>query len=187
MENIVLIMYCISLLSIIFGFVALLTQKIYRIDSDGKQEAEEIEVPLFGKLKSNYPALIFVFLGFSLAFVTFEKSFPPQKVEWKIMGSFKDRDNTTVDWTKGTITLFPSFMTYRISERGKFDITVNIDEGKTFEDFFELLDFSHPDASIQIEPEKEYKAYRDGKETLIESVTKNTRKFKPLPVTFYNK
>jgi hypothetical protein len=62
---------------------------------------------------------------------------------------------------------------------------VKIDEGKTFEDVYELIDFSHPEASAQIDPGKEYKAYTNGKQTLIEEATKTSRIFKPKDITYY--
>lgn len=65
-------LYSLSGLSIILGFIALLKQRTY-IDADTKQPTE-IEVPIFGKLKSNYPALIFVFLGFDASIFAYDRS-----------------------------------------------------------------------------------------------------------------
>jgi hypothetical protein len=59
-------------------------QKTY-LDPETKQPTE-IEVPLIGKLKTNYPALIFVFLGIVLAFLTFRTSHAPPKEKWEIEG-----------------------------------------------------------------------------------------------------
>ena len=73
-----LIIYGISTLTIILGFIALLTQKIY-IDTDTKQ-LTQIDIPMVGKMKTNYPALIFLFLGIFLAVYAFSRSFPHKKM-----------------------------------------------------------------------------------------------------------
>ena len=88
----VLIVYGISVLSIILGFVALLTQKVY-IDRE-RNMPTQVEVPLFGKLKTNYPALIFVFLGFLMAYVAFDRSRELPKRDWLITGSFVSDDSS---------------------------------------------------------------------------------------------
>ena len=84
------ILFGIALLSIILGFVALLSQKVY-LDATTKQPTE-VQIPFLGKIKSNYPALVFAFLGAALAFYAFQKSFPlpPPPLE---------------DWTRLTFSL----------------------------------------------------------------------------------
>lgn len=105
MENI-FIMYGISSLSIVLGFIALLTQTIY-IDRESNQPTE-IEIPFLGKLKTNIPSIVFVFLGCGLAFYTFDESFPPKQVDWTIKGLFQNTKNTDFDWRKGTLTFHPT-------------------------------------------------------------------------------
>jgi hypothetical protein len=165
MENI-FIMYGISSPSIVLGFIALLTQKIY-IDHESNQPTE-VEIPFLGKLKTNIPAIVFVFLGCGLAFYTFDKSFPPKQVDWTIKGSFQNTKNADFDWRKGTLSFHPTNIDGEISDKGRFEFTVKIDDGKTFEDVYELIDFSHPEASAQIDPGKEYKAYTNGQQTYYE-------------------
>ena len=82
--------FSLSFLSVALGFVALLAQRTY-LDKE-TQKPVEIEIPVFGKMKSNYPALLFVFLGFALAFYAFDKSYPPPKVEWVVTGALKAQD-----------------------------------------------------------------------------------------------
>ena len=60
-------------LSILMGFIALLAQKIYMKNNN---EVSEIEIPLIGKMKFNYPALIFVFIGVVLIFYSTQVLFP---------------------------------------------------------------------------------------------------------------
>jgi hypothetical protein len=58
-----LVALLISLTLAVCGVLSLFRQKIYRSD-DG---VTEIDVPIFGKMKSNYPAVAFSFLGVALA------------------------------------------------------------------------------------------------------------------------
>jgi hypothetical protein len=53
--------YGFAVLLAVLGLVALLKQKTY-LDSKTGQPTQ-IEIPLIGKMKTNYPALIFVFLA----------------------------------------------------------------------------------------------------------------------------
>ena len=66
------ISYAISGMSIVLGFIALLTQRIY-VDTN-TQKTIQMEIPILGKMKTNYPALAFVFLGFVLALVAVNKT-----------------------------------------------------------------------------------------------------------------
>lgn len=172
-----LIIYGISTLTIILGFIALLTQKIY-IDRN-TQQPTEIEIPTVGRMKTNFPALVFVVLGFFLAFYTIPKSFPPQKNEWVVTGSFVSGED--INWQDGTLTVFPADFKCAVDPNGRFEIKAKIEEGKTFEDIIQFIDYSHPRGSMQIYPKKEY----DAKETLIKHETKNSREYKPINVQVY--
>ena len=94
-----IIMYIISISSIILGFVALILQKTY-LDPE-TQKPTEVEVPVIGKLKTNYPALVFVFLGFAGAFYSFQRSQVKEKVQWTIQGSLVDSAHRIKDWSNG--------------------------------------------------------------------------------------
>ena len=177
------IMYGISLITIILGFVALLTQKIY-INPETHQPTE-IDIPFLGKLRTNIPAIAFVFFGFILAYVTFDKSYPPNKVDWIITGSFNAGDEE-IDWEKGTLVLFPTEFSHEVSDHGTFIINAKIEEGTSFENMIQRIDFSHPKASTQICPKDEYDSFKNGKVTLIESTTENTRNLKPAPLNFFD-
>lgn len=68
------IVLAISLVLAIGGVWALLKQKVV-IDAEGQPSA--IEIPLFGKLKTNTPALVACFLGAGLA------AFTVQRIPWE--------------------------------------------------------------------------------------------------------
>jgi hypothetical protein len=179
---IVALAFCLAGLLIILGFVALLKQKTY-LDSATLQPVE-IELPVVGKVKTNYPAVIFVLLGFVLAYVAFEKSFPPRKVEWRLDGLLTNTNptNGTLKWSEGTLTLMPSELDPHIFNQGAFKVTALIEEGKTIEDVYEVLDFSHPKGSVHIDLRQELKNHLQGKTNLISDLTDHTRTFKPLEI-----
>ncbi len=179
-----LIIYFISALAIILGFIALLTQKIY-IDAR-TQKPSEIKIPIVGRIRTNYPALVFVFLGFALSVIAVNKT--PQKIEvyktppkenWIITGSIKNRDEEKFDYRTGTLVVWPTDFEIELKPDGVFNIKAKIEEGKTFEDVVRLIDYSHTSGSIQILPKDEYEQYVNEEETLIKSAKKTDRKYKP--------
>lgn len=173
----------ISVLLILLGFIALLTQKIY-IDSR-TNTLTEVEIPLFGKMKTNFPALIFVFFGCVLIFFAVEKF--NEKVPWLITGSLQNVGENDIDWSKGSVSLFPCDIDNpEIGEKGNFRILAKIEKGKTFEDIIERVHFDHPDgASYVLFPGKEYKKHsKRPLESLLEEYTYRTRLYKPLPVEY---
>jgi len=183
---IVILVFSLAALSIILGFIALLTQKIY-IDSETKQTATEIEIPFLGKLRTNIPALGFVFLGIFLAAFAFNKASPVKKVEWNLKGQFRNVGDQQIDWTEGTLSLIPKTIKPEVSNQGIFYIDVDIDEGKTIEDAFECIMYSNTIGSVEIFLKNEYEAYEDNKKTLIETVSDRFRKYKPVSIEPYDK
>ena len=85
--------------------MALLKQKTY-IDSESK-EPTEVELSFLGKIKTNYPALVFVFLGFAAAFFAFQKSGIKEKVRWTIQGQLVDSTQRIDDWREGEFKIIP--------------------------------------------------------------------------------
>lgn len=74
-------------------------QKTY-IDSQ-TNEPTEIELPLIGRLRSNFPALVFVVVGALLAYAGWSK--PPADLgeePWTITGSFVAPKDVPVKWEK---------------------------------------------------------------------------------------
>lgn len=187
--QIVWIICGLSILSIILGFIALLSQKIY-IDSN-TQELTQIKIPLIGKMKTNYPALVFVFIGFSLSLIAFEEAYPPKKVHWEVNGSFqsavKDNNKEDKNFAIGTLAMFPIDFKVNVTQDGKFKIDAMIEEGKTFEEVVQAIDYSHYTlGSILILPAEEYNKYTNGnKDTKVKFATENMRRYKPIMLTNY--
>jgi hypothetical protein len=188
MESI-LIIYGISALAIILGFIALLTQKIYM---DAKtQKATQIKIPIVGRMRTNYPALVFVFVGFALSVIAANKTpeeievykAPPKK-EWKVTGSFKIRDEENIDYGTGTLAVFPSDFEIEVNKNGRFNIIAKIEEGKTFEEEIERMDYTHTRGSIEIIPKDEYTRYKkQDPASYLESATGHTRKYQTIFIT----
>ncbi len=189
MDTVVYIALSLGILSIVLGFVALLTQKIYL---DAKtQKMISLNVPILGKMKTNYPALVFVVLGFGLSFYVLEKAFtispqpqqPPErhKIEWTITGSFEDPGIN--DWrTRGELSFVPPGMRQVITDHGGFKISLDLDEGKTFEDQIQTITFTHPDRpDTVIYPRDEYAAYmKNDPSSKLKKATENVRIYKPI-------
>ena len=178
----ILIMYIISSLSIILGFIALLTQKIYIDPKTNKPTS--IKIPFFGEMITNFPALVFLFVGGGLALFTFNKSYPPpppKQVIWKLSGSFEKPKGYcgNLNWKEGTLVLIPNtVISSEIKTNGIYFINVQADEGKNIEDIFECIDYTLNDLNAQINLKDQYINYTNGKASLIENTTKTTRKYR---------
>lgn len=180
--SIAYITFGIAVLSIILGFIALLSQKIY-IDPTTNQPTE-VEVPIIGKIKSNYPALVFVFLGAALAFGAFQILYP-QKDPWIIKGTFTPPSGETVD-PAGTLDLTPVDERKKITPKGIFTINVTIPRGTSLEDVFETVEYTYRGGSARIDLRSEYKVFlKNPNESKLSSVAAHERIFKPEPITPY--
>ena len=177
----VYLLFSVSFVLIVLGFIALLTQRTY-LDST-TQTPVEIEVPVFGKLKANYPALAFVFLGAALAYAAFSNSFPPRLVDWKVTGSLKHPANKRIDWPRGhDLSLVPTIISEHVGDNGEFELVAKVEEGKQIEDAFELLVFNHPEGSVQVPLREQYEAYRAKKPSLLSKATGHTRHYAQIPI-----
>jgi len=180
LDTLMLMAFGLAILSILLGFVALLTQRIY-LDAN-TQKPVDIDVPLLGKMKTNYPALVFVFLGFFFAYIVLEKQ-PKEKkeIEWDINGAFTDPKIN--DWQAGgKLILFPTKITPNVDKNGKFTISMKIEEGKSFEDMIEKIEYSHNDGEVTIYPRDEYSAYVKGDTCKLEKAVSHIRTYKPVPL-----
>lgn len=175
----------LAALLVVLGFVALLKQKTY-LDPASRQPIQ-VEVPILGRVKTNYPALIFVLLGFALAWVAFDKAYPPRQATWTVKGSFRapNGQNGHIDWNQGTLTLTPALLNTTLNDQGRFEMRVEVEEGKSIEDAFETLDFSHAIGSAQIDLQKALAAYRQGETNLIASLTPHSVTFNPIDLQLY--
>jgi len=190
MINGLFFMYAISILGIVLGFIALLAQKVY-IDANTNQPTE-IEIPFLGKLKTNIPAIVFVFLGFAAAFYTFEST-NHKEVKWVLDGTMQIREGQEIDWSLGDFTLIPEEPDVNVSEEGNFVITVEIEEGKSLQDQYGKMRISHPDASSSVNLIKEFDNYMNSRDSIIDNVRisqdgdKVYVQIKPLPFDYYLK
>jgi hypothetical protein len=179
----------ICLISIILGFIALLKQRVY-MDSNTR-EPVEYDIPLIGKLKTNYPAILFVVLGFSLLAydlsvtkkVPVEKKTETVKLKkfWEVEGRLvPSAANSNIDFSKFDIDVHPSTIETFTSPGGAYLIKIQLDEGKKFEEEIERVKFTGKNWEALINPHEQF--YSD---SLIETQTETTRKFKPLKVNVF--
>ncbi len=177
----IVIMYSLAGLTILLGFFALLKQKIYMAQDSG--EPIEVQIPFLGKLRTNIPAIVIVFLGCALALITFIESYPPDKVEWIIKGRFQSELPEEIDWSTGELRVFPTDFDPRVYPNGSFEIHCYLPKGKTFEDVIEWIDFTLQDASVKIYPKEEYeKFFVDSASSKLAKHTKTSRDYKPITV-----
>lgn len=164
----------IGAILIILGFVALLTQRIY-IDPQTNSPTE-IEVPILGKMKSNYPALVFVFLGcvmVAMALYAYRES----RTEWLIDGTMTSK-TPGLDWQSGQLAIFPSDIDTHIDPAtGKFSIKLAIQKNKSLEDVIERIQYSHPAGSMVIVPSEELRLKESGKPSKLSTQTPTSRSY----------
>ena len=166
---------CVGTGLIVLGFLALLAQKIY-IDA-GTLAPSEIEIPLLGKMKANFPALIFVFLGAALVVVALKLYTAPAPIQWTINGQLVS-DAPGLNWQNGQLALFPRKFDMRVDpDTGRFLITIDIEPGKTFEDVVEKIDYSHPKGSVQINTQKELELLNGGNKHQLIDRSATTRTY----------
>jgi hypothetical protein len=124
-------------------------QKIY-IDPQTNMPTS-VEVPALGRIKTNYPALVFVCLGIALSYVAFDK-FHTNKELWVITGGLEiksDRPELVdggINWSDGDIVLVPhDLVSSTIQENGRFELSVLVESGLMIEDKFDAIQFTgHP-------------------------------------------
>lgn len=166
----------IATLLIVLGFVCLLSQKIY-LDKDTFKPIE-IDVPVVGKMKANYPALVFVFCGFALAVYSLNQS-ASSTARWIISGVVTSATPVS-DWQVTRAALDPRIEPYTLEADGTFKFSVDIPQGVTFEDYVQLFDLSNPQGHVQFVPSEIFKEY--GKEdsnasSKLTAVAPNVRRY----------
>ncbi len=168
----------IGVLLIVLGFVALLAQRIY-LDSR-TQSPIEIDLPLLGKMKANYPALFFVFLGCALTvFGVQQQHKAVREVQWQIDGTI-EADAQQINWQQGRLEVFPTKVETEIDPAtGRFKIKLAIEEGKTLEDVVERIDYSHRTGSVVLLPKKELEQFKKKSAgSLLTEATNTSRTYK---------
>jgi hypothetical protein len=178
----------IAVLLILLGFAALLMQKTY-VDSSTRT-VTSVELPLLGKLQTNYPALVFVFLGSGLSFFVFRAGVGADvKRPWTLTGSLKlpPHNDTKVDWKKTVVTVTPSDVwPDPVTDDGKYTIHANLPGGMPVEKAFDKLNFSNPGASTSIYVKQAHDDYGSSRELSgLENISGHTWTFKPKVVDVY--
>jgi hypothetical protein len=181
-------MYAISSLSIVLGFFALIKQKTY-IDADTKQPTE-VEVPILGKLKTNYPALVFVFLGFAASIFAFNKSYDVGTDIYYIHGTFHP-DSTCagrkVDYRNAQFTWEPRNVgvpAFDLQGRS-FVVEVKVRKGKSFEDDIDAISIDLDSGfASRIDTRAQFKSLQRGeKDKMLQNITSRTGRTYDIPVS----
>ena len=103
---------------------------------------------------------------------------PLDDINWKISGNIIDPESEINDWQTGKLYLFPNKVTLGVTKVGKFDITISIPEGTSFEDKIEHIEYIHKLGTIDIYPPKEFSAYLKGKATKLKNTMPHMRTYK---------
>ncbi len=176
----------IGAILIFLGFIALLSQKIYIDHRTNK--ATEIDVPILGKMKANYPALIFVFLGCAVVVFGLNKYTPPtQTNHWQIDGTMIS-DKPINDWQSGKLQIFPIFdgnIDPINSKSGKFTFTMDIPQGKSVEDEIQRIQYTNEEGNILIIPKDQLEFKQNHQPSMLVSETPTSRSYEthlvPIP------
>jgi hypothetical protein len=176
-------MYVLAALVLALGGVSLFVQKVYKVDQ-GTGEKIEIELPWFGKLSTNYPALAFAFIGAAMATFTFNKTCEVKDL-WVIYGQFKTPDSGAIDWSKGVVNLFPKQINPVLEKDGSFHIELNIPRGRTFEDVVGQISYFNWSKNVfaAIVVDSEYRKFKSGDSTMLQAAAGTTRRYRPVEVS----
>ena len=184
MKYSIYILYGISFISIMLAFIALLKQKTYV--NEVTKEVTEVELPLVGKLKTNYPSLVFLAMGIFLAVFVFNKSYKTKRI-WEISGTFIDTTKTITNWSEGELNIQPSAILRKtIDSIGNYHICLELNDGQDIEDVVEVITYTNQKFSCNIEPSQEMKKKeRDDNSSLLAISTTSTRKYKPATLNYF--
>lgn len=177
----------IATLSVVLGFAALLSQRIY-IDPKTNKPTE-IKIPIIGRMKTNYPSLIFVLLGFALIFYIVQQV---QQVEldqvtkkWIIKGRFITDKDADITWKEGNLTVHPCGIVKNFvsgQSPGVFQIDVDIKKGGSFEDEIEYFEYSGPNwASETIYPKDQLEKHENDS-GYLKTIGDTSRHYEPIPL-----
>ncbi len=183
MEHFLYIILGLATLSLVLGFIALLTQKIY-IDEKTLQPTN-ISIPLIGKMKTNYPSLVFVFAGLLLVYFAMNKL--PLPTENHVVSGVLQSSKEDVKWTEGELVVSPSKMiNKKIWKNGRFEITYEVEKGKRFDEVVDSIKYTLGNGSVRIHVNDEYKLYfNDRTKSLIHHVGKRITEYKPASLHYF--
>ena len=178
-------MYCLSGLIIILGGISLFVQKVYKVGEDS-QEKTVVELPFFGKLTTNYPAIAFAFIGAAIAVFALSKASGGFN-QWLVEGRFEAPPARAINWCDGIITLEPRKLTPEVKPDGSFTISGVIVRGGTFESEVRQITYTHKECTGTIRVDQEYCNFVEKKGSSLDFVDETTRRYKPVLVHFYPK
>ena len=163
--------YAIATLLIILGFIALIVQKVY-INPENPQ-VSEIHLPLLGKLKTNYPSVVFVFIAAALILI------PPNKIqgsdeklnEWNIAGKLTSSIDD-INWKETEFIIHPSDVSFDIEDDGMYVLTIDdVPESVDIEKIARWIYIKHPKLeTFKINTDQEIKRWKnDDIESIVAS------------------
>jgi hypothetical protein len=184
----------VSVLALFLGFLALLRQKTYL---DAKTNAPiEIELPIFGKMKANYPAVIFLFIAGLFGYLGYSARDLP-RAQWSVVGSVGYANGTPLvdaDWQKLQIKIVPDRYNYTVNKdsAGHFTIAPDLPDGINFEQEITSVIFSlskDPYLSCRFSPKQELDNWNDPSkhgQSLITVVAQRSRVLKGVKLEKYD-
>jgi hypothetical protein len=185
----------IAVLALCLGFFALLRQHTYL---DPKTNAPiEIELPLLGRMKANYPALIFPFIAAFFGYLGYISQ-ETQRTPWSVAGSVNYADGTLLniaDWKDLQIKVIPDRYNSTVNKdnAGRFTIAPALLDGFNFEDEIISVTFSlnkNPEyLSCQFSPKQEYDNWNDlskREKSLLRDAGQHSRMLKGVKLNKYN-
>ncbi|MBA3006224.1 MAG: hypothetical protein KKB91_11165 [Proteobacteria bacterium] len=180
-----MVLYGLSTLIVLLGGMSLILQKVYKVDS-ATGEKTTVEIPLFGKLSTNYPAVVFVFIGAALATYTLNKTMEVDD-HWVVSGSFRTPNAEAINWERGNLRVSPKKYHMSVSPDGTFEIQGEIKKGRKFEEEVKQITYENCSCDgkvfgASIMAESEYNGFIKKEKSLIEDAGENTRRYKAVEV-----
>lgn len=180
-----MVLYGLSTLIVLLGGVSLVLQKVYKVDS-ATGEKTIVEIPVFGKLSTNYPAIVFVFIGAALATYTLNKTWETDD-HWVVSGSFHTPNAEIINWERGNLRISPKKYHMSVSPDGTFEIQGEIRKGRDFEEEVKQITYENCSCDgkvfgASIMAESEYNNFIKKEKSLVEGAGKNTRRYKAVEV-----
>ncbi|MDH2407008.1 hypothetical protein QCM77_45420 [Bradyrhizobium sp. SSUT18] len=186
----------IAVLALCLGFFALLRQHTYL---DLKTSAPvDIELPILGRMKANYPALVFPFIAAffgQLAYISRELP----RTQWSVAGTVGYADGNplnSADWNGLQIKVLPDRYNTTVSKDnagGRFKITPALLDGYNFEDEIISVIFSLSKdteyLSCQFSPKQEFDNWSDQSKrahSLLQNAAQHSRMLKGVKLNKYN-
>ncbi|WP_347260864.1 hypothetical protein [Rudaea sp.] len=192
MEQTTLWVLVLSGVLVLLGFIALLLTKIYAVSGTGETV---VDFGILGKMKSNYPALVFVAIGGALSMYAvktngeaqhlrsqLEKDLAP--VDWLVTGQIVLPADAPKDTLQlGTVDAVPEASPFFINQDGTFELHVKIPHGVDFEKAIQTIAYTSAFGSFQIDPAAEFaKFVANPNESLLQKKEDEVRKYKPVTV-----